>query len=50
MDGQARTDRHDEAIIVAFRNFANTPEIREKGIIASAIGHDSNPDYSLSAP
>jgi len=50
MDGQTRTDRHDEAKIVAFHNFANAPKVREKGIIASAIGHDSNPDYSLSAP
>jgi len=45
-----RTDRHYEAHIVAFRNFANALKIRENGIIASATGHDSNPEYSLSAP
>ena len=45
-----RTGRRDEANIVAFGNFANAPKVLEKGIISSAIGHDSNPDYSLSAP
>jgi len=50
MEGQTRTGRHDEVNTVAFRNFASAPKIREKGIIASAIGHDSNPDYSLIAP
>jgi hypothetical protein len=45
-----RTDRHDEANIFAFRNFANAPKVLENRIIASVIGHDSNPDYSLIAP
>jgi len=50
MDGRTEADRHDEANVVAFRNFASAPIVR-RGLSPLPLGKTpTNPDYSLSAP